>query len=90
MSERSIFMAAADKDNDAERQKYLDAACKDDPAMRERIDRLLNAHREAGGILDKPPADQAFTASYAPITERPGTQDLAADRRRRIRRRVHG
>jgi serine/threonine protein kinase/tetratricopeptide (TPR) repeat protein len=40
-----------------ERPRFLDDACRGDPAMRERLEELLRAHDSAGGFLEAPPAD---------------------------------
>src|SRR5262249_42415261 len=73
MTERSIFLEALDIPDPARRARYLDALCGDDAAHRERDDKLLAAHEAAGGILDRPAADEVPTGMYRPITETPGT-----------------
>jgi serine/threonine protein kinase len=74
MNERSIFIAALEKDDPAERSVYLDKAC-GDAALRQRIERLLAAHAAAGGIIDRPvgPDTQPPTGPFQPILERAGT-----------------
>jgi endonuclease YncB( thermonuclease family) len=54
MNERSIFMAALEKDTPDERSSYLDEACGDDTAMRQRVEALLQSHEHAGNFLGKP------------------------------------
>jgi hypothetical protein len=54
MTERTIFLAALDKEDPAERAAYLDAVCAGKPALRRRIEELLQSHREAGTFLDVP------------------------------------
>jgi serine/threonine protein kinase len=73
MNERSIFIAALEKDDPAERVAYLDQAC-GDAALRQRIERLLAAHAAAGGILDRPvgPETQTATGLLQPILEQAG------------------
>ena len=44
MSERSIFIAALEKDDATLRAAYLDQACAGDEVLRARIERLLKAH----------------------------------------------
>ena len=73
MSERSIFIAALEKDDAAERAAYLDQACAGDAPLRERIERLLKAHEPADSFLERGPAVLDATDNYEPIAERPGT-----------------
>ena len=47
-----IFHAALAHD-DASRSTFLDQACDDDPALRDEVDRLLAAHRDAGTFGDR-------------------------------------
>ena len=72
MNERSIFMQALEKTNAAERAAYLEAVCREDDAMRRRVEKLLAAH-EVAGILDRPAVPDGETGPYTPLTERPGT-----------------
>src|SRR6516162_8597253 len=64
MGDESIFAAALSKDPGAERRAFLDGACGDDDALRRHIEHLLDADRQAGGILDAGPTD-------APEPDRP-------------------
>jgi serine/threonine protein kinase/tetratricopeptide (TPR) repeat protein len=73
MNERSIFISALEIGGPAERAAYLNEACKNDDALRQRIDKLLRAHEQAGGVLDVPRGEQAPTLGYLPLTEEPGT-----------------
>jgi eukaryotic-like serine/threonine-protein kinase len=72
MSERSIFIAALEKDNATERAAYLEQACAGDLLMRARIERLLKAHEPADSFLERGPADLDATDNYEPIAECPG------------------
>ena len=86
MSEETIFLPALEKATPAERAAYLDAACGGDPGLRRRVEALLQAHEQSGGLLDPPPrtgAEHARTpvpaAGFArstprPIAEGPGTR----------------
>jgi WD40 repeat protein/serine/threonine protein kinase len=67
MNEREIFIAALEKDTPAERQAYLDQVCRDDTALRERIEGLLDVHDRAGSFLNKPVAAAALTGEYTPV-----------------------
>ena len=41
MNEQSIFIEALDREDPAARRAFLDQACADDMALRQRIERLL-------------------------------------------------
>jgi hypothetical protein len=72
MNERSIFQAALDVDDPSERAAYLDRACKDDPAARQRVERLLQAHAAAGSFLQPPVVAELPTqAAPAPNSAAP-------------------
>jgi WD40 repeat protein len=72
MTERSIFVAALDIDDPTERAAYLDRACGDDPAMRQRVERLLQAHVAAGSFLQAPVVAETPTqAAPAPTNATP-------------------
>ena len=54
----SIFFAALEKQDPAERAAYLDEACHGDSDLRRRVERLLEAHPQVGSFLEKPLADR--------------------------------
>src|SRR5262245_50151355 len=66
MSERTIFLAALEKDDQAQRQAYLDEACAGDPALRERVESLLRSHDKAGSFLNLPALEQVAPGAAAP------------------------
>src|SRR5262245_2808589 len=73
-----IFLAALERPSAEERRAYLDAACADDAALRERIEALLSAHADAGSFLEKPPEplaaqNQETAQAFGPATECDGT-----------------
>jgi WD40 repeat protein/serine/threonine protein kinase len=70
MNEQAIFIAALQEDPDR-RAAYLDKACAADPALRQRVEKLLDAHERAGSFL-KQPAAAAVTDAYRPVSEGPG------------------
>src|SRR5262249_12587530 len=81
-SAESIFFAALEKTNPAERAAYLDEACHGDSDLRRRVERLLEAHPQVGSFLESPlagnPADEPHAsgdrtvgASDLPVRERP-------------------
>src|SRR5262245_29229019 len=63
-SAESIFFAALEKPDPAERAAFLDAACGGDRDLRRRVERLLEAHPQVGSFLQQPladrPADEAL------------------------------
>jgi serine/threonine protein kinase len=71
--EEALFAAVLEKPTAAERAAYLDGACGDDRALRERIEGLLAAHNARGGVLDAPLLTETPTTAYRPLTEGPGT-----------------
>jgi len=48
---RTIFLKALELEDEGERSAYLEQACGEDEAMRVKIETLIGACREAGGLL---------------------------------------
>jgi non-specific serine/threonine protein kinase/serine/threonine-protein kinase len=69
MREESLFIAALGKENPTERVAFLDQECAGDPALRERIDKLLVSHEQTGNPLDAPPP---VATVDDPLREGPG------------------
>ncbi|HEV3257931.1 MAG TPA: serine/threonine-protein kinase, partial [Gemmataceae bacterium] len=55
MTEETIFTTALEKQDPAERAGYLDESCAGDLALRQRVEALLQSHRELGSFMDRPP-----------------------------------
>jgi serine/threonine-protein kinase len=72
MNEREIFEAALEMPPE-ERRAYLDGACGENTALRQRLRALLGKHDHAGSFLEKPAVDVRATVDEQPISERPGT-----------------
>src|SRR5438876_9357119 len=72
MQEQSLFIAALEKEDAAERAAFLDHACAADPGLRQRIERLLQRHRQAGSFLESPDPNLVTTVAES-AGERPGT-----------------
>jgi serine/threonine protein kinase/Flp pilus assembly protein TadD len=72
MQEQSLFIEALERVDRAERDAFLDRACAGDPALRQRIERLLQRHEQVDNFLESPAAAWVSTVEE-PLTERPGT-----------------
>jgi WD40 repeat protein/serine/threonine protein kinase len=69
MNERSIFAAALDIADPAERAAYLDKACGGQGDLRQHLDELLAAQAKLGSFLADPPSLLEKTAAYEPMGE---------------------
>ena len=69
--ERDLFLGALEKTDPQERAAFLDAACGDNPALRQRLEELLREQEKVGGFLETP-ALAGDTAIVAPVTEKAG------------------
>ncbi len=72
MQEQSIFSEALEKEDPAERAAFLDRVCASDPALRQRLDRLLLRHQQGDSFLESPGPALIATLDE-PMCERPGT-----------------
>jgi WD40 repeat protein/serine/threonine protein kinase len=72
MHEQSIFIDALEKEDPAGRAAFLDQACGGDPALRRRIERLLDRHQQTDSFLASQ-APALVATSDEPGGERPGT-----------------
>ncbi|MFC1764087.1 protein kinase [Planctomycetota bacterium] len=61
----ALYHAALEKDSEAERTEFLDAACGDEPAIRARVNALLRANEEAGPFLQFRPAFQGTQSGWS-------------------------
>ena len=69
MQEQTIFIEALEKEDPAERTAFLDRACAGDPALRQRVERLLLRHGQGDSFLEQP----AATLDQPAGAESPGT-----------------
>jgi len=77
VNEQTIFTEALERTDPQQRNAFLDQACQGDPALRQRIDRLLAQHHHASSFLESPPAPVVQGNSPTldqPPAERPGMQ----------------
>src|SRR5262245_6149517 len=73
-SERSIFLAALDISDPAQRAAYLERECGPNARLRRHIEELVAAEAKLGGFLAHPHAAIDVTEDQAPLSEQPGTQ----------------
>jgi tetratricopeptide (TPR) repeat protein len=72
MNEESIFLEALGKVDARERAQFLDRACAGDAAQRQRLEKLLAAHPQAGNFLEQPAGPLGGTVEEAPAAGIPG------------------
>src|SRR6266571_819926 len=58
MTEQTIFLAALEIADPAERVAYLGKACAGDAMLRQQVEALLAAHDRPGAFLDVPACEQ--------------------------------
>ena len=79
--EKEIFSNACDFTDPEERRRYLDRACRGDPQLRARIERLLQVTAATSSLLDQEPIEILSPAQVAPQPgERLGTYTLVRKR----------
>ena len=75
-SPQNLFNEALERADPVERARFLEEACGADAALRERVERLLRAHDEAGGFFSQlSKASSSARASdtiVLPVTEKAG------------------
>jgi hypothetical protein len=72
MSELEIVIGAFQVAAPNERKAWLDRESGDDPALRRRVDDMLEALRQAGALLERP-ASSLTESPYSSNFERPGS-----------------
>jgi hypothetical protein len=70
-----LFLKAVELSSAGERQRYLDAVCGSDAALRADVESLLEANAQAGRFLESaaPALPRNATVAESLVTERPGT-----------------
>src|SRR5262245_21766211 len=63
---KSVFLKAVEAASEEERRAYLDAACRDDDALRREVEGLLAHHGRLGAFLEPPAADPTGTGDVTP------------------------
>lgn len=69
---RSIFLAAVEQHPPGEWPAYLDEVCAGQPALRQRVEVLLQAHEQSNSLLDEVAPNSVVTAASQPVPEAPG------------------
>src|SRR6516225_8320532 len=83
MSEESLFLAALDRTDAADRQALLDQACAGDAELRRRVELLLAAYAAGHDKLEPAAHDPATTQAYHPAA---GPGDVIAGRYKLLER----
>jgi WD40 repeat protein len=83
MTEESLFLAALERTDPAERQAFLEQACAGDAELRQRIGRLLTAYAAGQDKLEPPAPAPAPTVDYHPTA---GPGDVIAGRYKLLER----
>ncbi len=68
----AIFTQAVACETPQQREKFLADACGDDSVVRQRVEKLLQAHFEAGNFLGGEDEELGITIDQ-PLNEQPGT-----------------
>ncbi|HEX3147740.1 MAG TPA: serine/threonine-protein kinase [Gemmataceae bacterium] len=71
MDEQSLFIAAAEIADPAERAKYLDRVCGVDKPLLQRVQNLLDRASNAGSFLEKPAVGHDVTSEFQSEIARP-------------------
>src|SRR5271169_1450384 len=69
----TIFCGAIEVASAEERTAFIARACGSDEELRRRVDRLIDAHFQAGSFLESPLASATLATDPAPSTEGSGT-----------------
>jgi serine/threonine protein kinase/lipopolysaccharide biosynthesis regulator YciM len=74
MTEESIFHAALERSNPADRARFLDQACGSDAELRRRVDALLIAHEGSAELLEGLDPVDLFASAPSPASSPGSTQ----------------
>ncbi len=73
MTEESIFHAALERSNPADRDQFLDQACGSDADLRRRVDALLIAHESSAELLEGLDPVDLFASAPSPASTQTST-----------------
>ena len=71
--EAALFREALQRPKGAERQAFLDGACLGNPALRARLEALLQGHEGPDPFLEAQTVPSGITTVLVPLEEGPGT-----------------
>ncbi|MCA9071109.1 MAG: protein kinase, partial [Planctomycetaceae bacterium] len=66
MNEPDIYIEAIERKDPADRQRFLDEACKGNPELRERVEKLLRQSDQIGSFLEHPPLEAGTAEANSP------------------------
>ena len=75
MTERTIFLAALEIADAAERAAYLDQACGEDADLRAQVEALLSSHQDSSQFLETPAAAGDSATDMTLVSHSPGDDD---------------
>src|SRR5262245_31784099 len=72
---QTLFNEALEREDPAERARFLDEACATNAALREQVEKLLQADADAGGFFAQPLKESpAPDPGTTPLAEKPGVK----------------
>lgn len=74
---KEVFLAALEKDDPEERQRFLDQACAANGALRRLVELLLARNEEAGAFLEQPAVELLLTEDGLEELSSPSSEDRA-------------
>ena len=75
MREQEIYIEAVNRRDPAERSRFLDEACGENRALRERVENLIRHAEEVGSFLESSPLEHFPVPTLdMPLTEQTGNQ----------------
>ena len=73
MMVEKVFESAIKLATPQERAAYVRGACGEDPALRQQVESLIQAHDEVGGFMPTDPGETVITIPDRPLSEKEGT-----------------
>ena len=73
MNEQEIYISAMNRQDPDERQQFIQEACGDDVALRERVEKLIRHSDQVGDFLENSPQALSTAVALPRIAETVGT-----------------
>ena len=70
MMVEKVFESAIKLATPQERAAYVRGACGEDPALRQQVESLIQAHDEVGGFMPTDPGETVITIPDRPLSEK--------------------